>query len=150
MVAMLEGRRTAAHLPFSPRRPPHSEKRALLSAFLSASWFFSWQVPDVKQISKSGENIKPNFFKGKLLISGRVERLGADETMMPAGITTSRSPGHVGFGLNKSDGLGSRGGMGNSRNFPQTRGPAHFPIYWLICCFCVCSITGPGRYSNLN
>ncbi|CAE7794703.1 OTOF, partial [Symbiodinium sp. KB8] len=58
------------------------------------------EVPDVKQISKSGENIKPNFFKGipalpemarKLLISGRVERLGADETMMPAGITTARS-----------------------------------------------------------
>lgn len=35
-------------------------------------------------------NIKPNFFKGKLLISGRVERLGAEDTMMPAGITTSR------------------------------------------------------------
>ncbi len=37
-------------------------------------------------------NIKPNFFKGKLLISGRVERLGAEDTMMPAGITTSRIP----------------------------------------------------------
>ncbi|CAJ1448425.1 unnamed protein product [Effrenium voratum] len=63
---------------------------------LPARWFclYGWdpeEVPDVKQISKSGENIKPNFFKGKLLISGRVERLGADETMMPAGITTSRS-----------------------------------------------------------
>ena len=36
-------------------------------------------------------NIKPNFFKGKLLISGRVERLGAEDTMMPAGITMSRN-----------------------------------------------------------
>ncbi|CAL1157277.1 unnamed protein product [Cladocopium goreaui] len=63
---------------------------------LPARWFclYGWdpeEVPDVKQIAKSGENIKPNFFKGKLLISGRVERLGAEDTMMPAGITMSRS-----------------------------------------------------------
>ncbi|CAK9046149.1 unnamed protein product [Durusdinium trenchii] len=63
---------------------------------LPARWFclYGWdpeEVPDVKSISKSGENIKPNCFKGKLLISGRVERLGAEDVMMAAGITTSRS-----------------------------------------------------------
>jgi len=63
---------------------------------LPARWFclYGWdpeEIPDVKVIADSGENIKPNFFKGKLLISGRVERLGAEDTMMPAGITTSRA-----------------------------------------------------------
>ena len=42
-------------------------------------------------------NIKPNCFKGKLLISGRVERLGAEDVMMAAGITTSSSLGSLIF-----------------------------------------------------
>eukprot|EP00913_Durusdinium_trenchii_P027570 g25860.t1 len=44
-------------------------------------------LPDMVAV----RNIKPNCFKGKLLISGRVERLGAEDVMMAAGITTSRS-----------------------------------------------------------
>lgn len=47
----------------------------------ASDWLFSLHF--------SLRNIKPNCFKGKLLISGRVERLGAEDVMMAAGITTS-------------------------------------------------------------
>eukprot|EP00927_Polykrikos_kofoidii_P027847 TRINITY_DN24386_c0_g1_i2.p1 TRINITY_DN24386_c0_g1~~TRINITY_DN24386_c0_g1_i2.p1 ORF type:complete len:1500 (-),score=279.92 TRINITY_DN24386_c0_g1_i2:156-4655(-) len=63
---------------------------------LPPSWFclYGWdpsEVPDIKQISMSGEKIKPNFYKGKLLIGGRVEqvRVEEDEELSPACIVNA-------------------------------------------------------------
>lgn len=56
---------------------------------LPPRWFclYGWdpdEVPDVKKISNQGETVKPNFFKGRLLISGRVDRLKDPDDMCPA------------------------------------------------------------------
>jgi len=61
---------------------------------LPPRWFclYGWdpeEVPDVKQISSVGEAINPNYFKGKLLISGRVERVDQEE-LEPAGLIPAK------------------------------------------------------------
>jgi hypothetical protein len=43
--------------------------------------FYGWnpdEIGDIKTLSKGGESIKPNYFKGSLLISGRVEPAKSD------------------------------------------------------------------------
>jgi len=51
---------------------------------LPPQWFnvYGWdleEVPDLATITASGEPVKPNKFKGRLLISGRVEKVEDDE-----------------------------------------------------------------------
>eukprot|EP00746_Dinoflagellata_sp_MGD_P003068 gnl/MRDRNA2_/MRDRNA2_105982_c0_seq1.p1 gnl/MRDRNA2_/MRDRNA2_105982_c0~~gnl/MRDRNA2_/MRDRNA2_105982_c0_seq1.p1 ORF type:complete len:1491 (+),score=316.30 gnl/MRDRNA2_/MRDRNA2_105982_c0_seq1:92-4564(+) len=53
---------------------------------LPPRWFnlYGWdtnEIPDISVISASGEFIEENFYKGRLLISGRVERLSSPEEL---------------------------------------------------------------------
>jgi len=63
---------------------------------LAPQWFclYGWnpdEIPDVKEITMSGENVEPNFFKGRLLISGRVEKVEDEDEMQAAGSTSAQA-----------------------------------------------------------
>lgn len=56
---------------------------------LEPRWFslYGWnleEIPDLDAISASGVRVEPNYFMGRLLLSGRVERNDDDEELEPA------------------------------------------------------------------
>lgn len=57
---------------------------------LPTQWFclYGWdpaECPDIESIVRSGESAETNFYKGKIMISGRVEKLDPEEELQPAG-----------------------------------------------------------------
>jgi len=61
---------------------------------LSPQWFnlYGWdltEVPDLVNITASGERLKPNKFKGRFLISGRVDKVDEDGELQPAAIVAA-------------------------------------------------------------
>jgi len=64
---------------------------------LPPQWFnvYGWdpeEVPDLERIAASGEQVKPNKFKGRILISGRVEKVeDEDLPLQPATKVAART-----------------------------------------------------------
>ena len=68
----------------------------LRNAPLKPTWFnfYGWnrdEVGDIDAITKLGESLEPNYFLGRILISGRVDRLDSPEDMQPARMVNCRT-----------------------------------------------------------
>eukprot|EP00397_Hematodinium_sp_SG-2012_P002251 GEMP01002257.1.p1 GENE.GEMP01002257.1~~GEMP01002257.1.p1 ORF type:complete len:1429 (+),score=308.39 GEMP01002257.1:138-4424(+) len=56
--------------------------------------FYGWdpgEIIDVSEITKTGEKLEPNFYRGKLLVSARVDRLDSSDKMEDAGKCVART-----------------------------------------------------------
>lgn len=62
----------------------------IIHRFAPVSVYNPRSAADVKQIAEEGEEVEANWYKGKLLISARVEKLDSIEDLNSAGVTMAQ------------------------------------------------------------